>query len=286
MLADTLDGVCASGLWEAKLGHEEFEGELHTYSPAYRDDEINEIFELSHTVVFNSTSQLNRYKYVIDQFRSSTDIGVRINPECSVTDTALYDPCAPGSRLGIRSNESDSMDWSLVDGLHFHALCEQDSFALEKVLHAVEKRFADALPKLRWLNMGGGHFLTQSGYNTAHFVDIILGFKKRHPHLDIYIEPGGATVLNAGMLVATVLDVTPGDPPNGILDISCTCHTPDVLEMPYRPAVQNEVPPKDTTHVYRHQGDHGGTGVHAIGEGGKQSYAQGGGKSRHCSKNY
>lgn len=250
VMANVLDGVCASGLWEAKLGYEEFDGEVHTYCPAYRPDEIDDIFKMSHTVVFNSVSQLNQFREVIARHRPKTEIGIRINPECSVTETELYDPCSPGSRLGIRLQDIDTVDWSLVDGIHFHALCEQTSHALEKVLHSVEDRFSDALSKVRWLNMGGGHFITQEDYDIEHFVRLVTAFKGRHPHLRLYIEPGGAVVLNAGILVASVLDVLPGSPPNAILDISCTCHTPDVLEMPYRPKVQSEIPIADAPHVY------------------------------------
>jgi carboxynorspermidine decarboxylase len=251
LLARYLDGVCASGLWEARLGSAEFDGEVHTYSPAYREDEIDEIFERSHTVVFNSASQLNRFRNRIVQHRMTTEAGIRINPECSVTETALYDPCAPHSRLGVRLENIDEVDWSLVDGVHFHALCEQTSYALEKVLGSVEERFASTLANVKWLNMGGGHFITSPGYDISHFVDVVRSFNKRHPHLQLYIEPGGAVVLNAGKLVATVLDITPGEPPNAILDISCTCHTPDVLEMPYRPAVTNEVPLDVAPYKYR-----------------------------------
>ena len=254
LIAAQLDGVCASGLWEARLGSSEFGREVHTYCPAYRDDEIEEIFELSHTVVFNSPSQLNRFRTHILNNRSDTEIGIRINPECSVTETALYDPCAPNSRLGVKLEQIADVDWSLVDGIHFHALCEQTSFALEKVLNSVEKRFAGALEKVKWLNMGGGHFITSAGYDISHFIEVIRSFQNRHPHLQLYIEPGGAVVLNAGILVATVLDILPGQPQNAILDISCTCHTPDVLEMPYRPAVMNEVPLENASHTYRFGG--------------------------------
>ena len=251
LMAAVLDGVCASGLWEARLGSEEFDGEVHTYSPAYRDDEIEEIFKISHTVVFNSASQLSRYDDQIHRFRATTEIGIRINPECSVTETAIYDPCSPGSRLGIRYANLEDVDWRLVDGIHFHALCEQDAFALEKVLTSVANRFSEALNRVKWLNMGGGHFITQNGYDIGHFVQVINRFKHQYPHLQLYIEPGGAVVLNAGILVASVLDILPGTPKNAILDISCTCHTPDVLEMPYRPRVLTEVPATDTPYVYQ-----------------------------------
>lgn len=251
IISDVLDGVCASGLWEARLGSEKFDGAVHTYSPAYRDDEIDEIFRLSHTVIFNSASQLSRFRDTILQYRPNTQIGIRINPECSVTETALYDPCAPNSRLGIRYADVSAVDWPLVDGIHFHALCEQTSFALEKVLKRVEIRFGDVIDRVHWLNMGGGHFITQANYDVAHFIQVVNDFKLRHPHLQLVIEPGGAVVLNAGILVATVLDILPGDPPNAILDISCTCHTPDVLEMPYRPGVMNEVPLETASHTYR-----------------------------------
>ncbi|MBN2344212.1 MAG: carboxynorspermidine decarboxylase [Deltaproteobacteria bacterium] len=251
IIADALNGVCASGLWEARLGHTKFDGEVHTYSPAYRDDEMAEIFSLSHTVVFNSATQLRHFTPVIAQYRPKTQVGIRINPECSVTDTPLYDPCTPYSRLGIRQSNIGDVDFSMVDGLHFHALCEQTSYALEKVLLAVERNFASQLAVVKWLNMGGGHFITQPEYNTDHLISIIRAFQERHPHLQLYMEPGGAVVLNAGRLVTTVLDILPGSPKNVILDISCTCHTPDVLEMPYRPAIEGEVPVRETPHTYR-----------------------------------
>lgn len=251
LIAEYLDGVCASGLWEAKLGKDKFNGEVHTYSPAYRDDEIEEIFSLSHTVIFNSASQLACFQQQIRRHKKETQIGIRVNPECSVTTTPLYDPCAANSRLGIQSAHIGAIDFAMIDGLHFHALCEQNSIALEKVLGAVEEKFKTQLNQVQWLNMGGGHFVTQQDYDTEHFVKIITAFQKRHPHLQLYMEPGGAVVLNAGVLVATVLDVLEHDPPTALLDISCTCHTPDVLEMPYRPSIQNEVSVDEAPFCYQ-----------------------------------
>lgn len=252
MIAQALDGVCASGLWEARLANETFNGELHTYSPAYRENEIDEIFNISHTVVFNSTSQLNIFKNKIQQYRPTTQVGLRINPECSVATTALYDPCAAQSRLGVTLAETSNIDMAIVDGFHFHALCEQDSFALEKVLLAFESKFKDKFQHIQWLNMGGGHFITQPGYDTDHFIRTIQSFQKRHPHLTLYIEPGGAVVLNAGVLVSTVLDVLDQrKPPIAIMDISCPCHTPDVLEMPYRPSIENEIPIEHAPYTYQ-----------------------------------
>jgi carboxynorspermidine decarboxylase len=250
-IAEKLDGVAASGLYEAKLGSEHFKKEVHTYCPAFRDDEINTICELSDHVIFNSAGQIDKFKQQIKNYSDTTSFGLRVNPECSVTSPPIYDPCAPGSRLGVTQQQIKNADLSPIKGFHFHALCEQNSDALEKVLLTFEKRFAQFLPALKWVNIGGGHNFTSDDYNIDHFVRIITGFKRRHPALEIFAEPGSAVVRDTGVLVAQVLDIVENSGKTAILDISCTCHTPDIIEMPYRASVQNEVPLNKAKYKYR-----------------------------------
>ena len=241
VLAPYLAGTEASGLYESRLGREELpEKENHVFCAAYRADEFEELLQYADHIVFNSPSQLAKFGPAAKAAGKS--IGLRINPECSTQEGhEIYDPCAPGSRLGTTRAQWDAAVAAhpelpaLLDGLHFHTLCEQDADALAVTLAAVEEKFADLLPKMQWLNFGGGHHITRPGYALATLESCILSVRQKYG-VQVYLEPGEAWALNAGYLVTTVLDTLHnGDTSLAILDMSAACHTPDVIEMPYRP---------------------------------------------------
>ena len=241
VLAPYLAGTEASGLYESRLGREELpEKENHVFCAAYRADEFEELLQYADHIVFNSPSQLAKFGPAAKAAGKS--IGLRINPECSTQEGhEIYDPCAPGSRLGTTRAQWDAAVAAhpelpaLLDGLHFHTLCEQDADALAVTLAAVEEKFADLLPKMQWLNFGGGHHITRPGYDLATLESCILSVQQKYG-VQVYLEPGEAWALNAGYLVTTVLDtLRNGDTSLAILDMSAACHTPDVIEMPYRP---------------------------------------------------
>ena len=241
VLAPYLAGTEASGLYESRLGREELpEKENHVFCAAYRADEFEELLQYADHIVFNSPSQLAKFGPAAKAAGKST--GLRINPECSTQEGhEIYDPCAPGSRLGTTRAQWDAAVAAhpelpaLLDGLHFPTLCEQDADALAMTLAAVEEKFADLLPKMQWLNFGGGHHITRPGYDLATLESCILSVRQKYG-VQVYLEPGEAWALNAGYLVTTVLDTLHnGDTSLAILDMSAACHTPDVIEMPYRP---------------------------------------------------
>lgn len=243
-----LSGVCASGLDEARLGREEFCGEVHAGAPAFREEEFDELLSYCGHVVFNSFSQWRRFK---KKAAGKVSCGIRVNPEHSEVKTAIYDPCGPFSRLGVtRANfEPDELDG--ISGLHFHTLCELDSDSLERTLSAFEEKFGEFLPRMKWVNMGGGHHITRPGYDLERLCRVLSGFHERHPHLEIYLEPGEAVALNAGFLVASVLDVVENGKKIAVLDTSAAAHMPDVLEMPYRPHVIGSKEAGELVHTYR-----------------------------------
>lgn len=230
-----LAGTAASGLYEARLAAEYFGGENHVYAPAYRADEIAELAEICDHVIFNSFAQVKKFaRYV-------KSAGLRINPEHSTQKTPLYDPCAENSRLGVRVDEFKSARPALIemlDGLHFHTLCEQNSDALEETVAAVEQNFGAYLHKMKWLNLGGGHHITKKNYDIARLKKIIRHLQETYG-VEIYLEPGEAVALDAGFLVAQILEIQPArnGVSNVILDASAACHMPDVLEMPYHPEI-------------------------------------------------
>lgn len=230
MISGYLCGTTASGLYEARLGREEFPGEVHVFSPAYKDSEFDEIVSVSDHIVFNSVPQLMKFK---DRCRGRS-IGLRINPECSTQDTPIYDPCAVGSRLGVRICDFDESVLQYLDGLHFHTLCEQNSDALEVTLRAVEEKFGRYLSRLKWLNLGGGHHITRPDYDRERLCRLIKHLQKTYG-VQVYLEPGEAVALRAGWLVTEVMDIVHNGLDVAILDASAACHAPDVLEMPYRP---------------------------------------------------
>ncbi|QGY38682.1 carboxynorspermidine decarboxylase [Pseudodesulfovibrio cashew] len=240
MLAETLDGVCASSPHEARLGHEEFGREVHTFAAGYSEADIRDLCETSGHIVFNSFAQLDRFRPLVRELAAKhgreIELGVRINPEHSEGAVPLYDPCSPGSRLGVRNAHFDRDNLDGVTGLHWHNLCEQDADCLERTIAAVEANFADVLPRMRYVNFGGGHHITRSDYDVDLLVDLIVRFKKKWG-VEVYLEPGEAVALNAGYLVASVLDVTQADMPLAVMDSAVPCHMPDVIEMPYRPHI-------------------------------------------------
>ncbi|MCD8332144.1 MAG: carboxynorspermidine decarboxylase [Oscillospiraceae bacterium] len=254
-LAPYLDGTEASGLYEARLGFEEMPGkQVHVFSAAYRQDQWEQMIEYADHIVFNSPRQLARFGSSAK--RAGVSLGLRINPQCSTQQGhGIYDPCAPGSRLGVTREQWDREMTpeltALVDGLHFHTLCEQDADDLETTLTAVEERFGDILPRMQWLNMGGGHHVTRPGYHIAQLEDCIRRAAKSWD-LQVYLEPGEAWALNAGYLAARVLDVVEnGGVSTAILDASAACHMPDVLEMPYRPPVYGGGEPEESRYAFR-----------------------------------
>ncbi len=243
-----LKGTTASSLYEAKLGKEEMGGETHIFSPAYLEREFDEILSLCDHIVFNSFSQWKKYKEKALQHKKSC--GLRINPECSTQEHAIYDPCSPGSRLGIPASAFEGESLEGIEGLHFHTLCEQNADALQKTLEAVEQTFGKFLFKMKWLNFGGGHHITRADYDIETLVSCILHMKEKY-HLEIYLEPGEAVALNAGFLVTRVEDIVQNGMEIAILDTSAACHMPDVIEMPYRPPLLDSGLPGEKPYTYR-----------------------------------
>jgi carboxynorspermidine decarboxylase len=233
LIAEYLCGTTASGLFEARLGHEEMGKENHVFAPAYRDDEIDEIVSICDHIIFNSFSQVEKFKEKVLQ--AGKKVGLRINPECSTQDGHdIYDPCATGSRFGVTKEQFRPELLEGVSGLHFHTLCQQNSDDLAKTLIAVEEKFGQWLPQMEWINFGGGHHITREDYNIPLLEECITRMQEKYD-LEVYLEPGEAIALNAGYLVTTVLDTMKNGIDIAILDTSASCHMPDVLEMPYRP---------------------------------------------------
>ena len=249
LISQYLAGTTASGLYEAKLGREEFGGEVHVFAPAFKDADLEEILEIADHIVFNSERQLRKH---VDKCRAvGVSVGLRINPECSTQgDHALYDPCAAGSRFGVRIDQFSEDLLDLVDGLHFHTLCEQNSDDLKTTLDAVEAKFGPYLHRIKWLNMGGGHHVTREDYNLDLLISSIQHMQETYG-LEVYIEPGEAIALNAGYLVTEVLDIFENGIETLVLDASATCHMPDVLEMPYRPPLRHGFEAGEKAYTYR-----------------------------------
>jgi carboxynorspermidine decarboxylase len=235
-LRRVLDGCCASSVHEARLAREAFGGEVHAFAAAFSDADFEALLPLADHLTFNSFAQWRRFREVAGPRAGAVACGLRINPEHSEGATPIYDPCAPRSRLGARRADFAGQDLTGLAGLHFHTLCEQNADALERTFAAVEQRFGDLLPRFRWLNMGGGHHITRPDYEVDRLVRVIRSARDRYG-VEVYLEPGEAVALDAGTLVARVLDVVDNGGPIAILDASAACHMPDVLEMPYRPRV-------------------------------------------------
>ncbi len=249
LLKKYLAGSAASGLYEARLGHEEFGGETHVFSPAYREDEWDELLRYADHIVFNSPAQVRRY--AARARAAGKSVGLRVNPEHSTQEGhAIYDPCAPGSRLGTTFANFDEDILPLLDGLHFHTLCEQDSDALEETVEAVERSFGAYLPRMKWLNLGGGHHITRPDYDVERLLRVVRRLRGRYG-VEVYLEPGEAVVLNAGFFVTSVLETLENGMPIAIVDASAACHMPDVLEMPYRPPLHGSGNPGEKPFTYR-----------------------------------
>lgn len=247
-----LHGATASSVWEAKLA-KEMDKEVHVFSPAYKQADIDAMCSLVNHLSFNSIGQWKKYKNQLSA--AGVSVGLRINPEHQEAETPLYDPAAPGSRLGVRKTELEDFDVSQLEGFHVHNLCECDSFATERTLRSVEENFGHWFKHIKWLNLGGGHLMTREGYDVEHLIGTLKAFKQRHPHLDVILEPGSAVAWQTGPLIAEVVDIVENEGNIAILDISATAHMPDVLEMPYRPAVLNGGEMGEKAYDYRFGGN-------------------------------
>ena len=241
-------GTAASSLNEARLGAEEFGGQVHLCVPAYKDSEFDQLLALADHVVFNSFPQWRRFKPRVLARGDATRCGMRVNPEHSEVETPIYDPCAPGSRLGVRRADFEPESLDGISGLHFHTLCGNDADALARTLATFEDKFGEFLPAMGWVNFGGGHHIARDDYDVDGLCAIIEGFRRRHD-LEVFLEPGEGIVMNAAVLVASVLDVQPNG--TAILDASASAHMPDVLEMPYRVDIRDAGPPGELDHTYR-----------------------------------
>jgi carboxynorspermidine decarboxylase len=248
LIRQYLKGCTASSVWEAKLAAEEFSREVHAYAPAYKQEDIDELLPLVNHLSFNSVSQWHKYREQTAD--AGVSVGLRINPEHQEAETELYDPSAPGSRLGIRASELKQQDLTGVEGLHVHNLCECDSFALERTLEAVETRFGEQLKQMKWLNLGGGHLMTRQGYDVDHLIKQLKRLRETYD-LQVILEPGSAVAWQTGPLVCEVVDIVENQGQIALLDISATAHMPDVLEMPYRPVITGAGLPAEKAFSYR-----------------------------------
>lgn len=272
MIGAYISGTTASGLYEAKLGQEEMGKENHVFAPAYKDADMEELMQICDHIIFNSAAQYERHKERLREHNAAcasegvqtvgkensgrkVSIGLRVNPEYSTQEGhAIYDPCAPGSRLGIteqmlRTHFPEGLPEE-IEGLHFHTLCEQDADDLVKTFHAFEEKFKPYLTNIKWLNLGGGHHITRPGYQLEQLKELLLSIRETY-HVDVYLEPGEAISLNAGYLVTEVQDVVHNDMDILILDASAACHMPDVLEMPYRPPLHEGYEAGEKAYTYR-----------------------------------
>lgn len=250
LIGEYLSGTCASSLNEARLGREEMGKEVHIFSPAYKMEELPLIAGLCDSVVFNNISQLETGREIVKRYNKDCEIGIRVNPEYSEIEVDLYNPCVPGSRFGVKTDELEKADLRDVSGIHFHTLCEQDQDVLERTLQVFEQKFAKYIKGMKWVNFGGGHHITRKDYDVDKLIEIIRRFKDRYG-VQVYLEPGEAVALNAGVLVSRVLDVFDDEFHNVILDTSATCHMPDVIEMPYRPGIRGGGKPQEYEYTYR-----------------------------------
>ena len=251
LVREYLDGCCTSGLYEARFSNEYFKKQTHTYSPAFKDEEFDEIVRLSEHIVFNSFAQWQKFK---EKALGKVSCGIRINPEVSSAPTDLYNPCALYSRLGVTKEEFRSDLLEGIEGLHFHALCEQNVEALEEVLKGVEKSFGEFIPQMKWINFGGGHHITKEGYDVDRLIDLIVDFKRRYD-VEVYLEPGEAIGWETGVLIARVLDIVHNGIDIAILDTSAEAHMPDTIIMPYRAEVRGAKEAGVKPYTYRLAGN-------------------------------
>jgi carboxynorspermidine decarboxylase len=248
-----LDGTCASGLHEARLGFEEYGGEVHVFAAAYSQVDIDELLTFANHIVFNSCSQWLRYReqcLTAQNSRPELAFGLRINPEHSEGAVPIYDPCAPGSRLGVPLSQLDEACLEGISGLHFHTLCEQGLEPLARTVEVVEQNFGHLLPKMSWINFGGGHHITAPDYSVNGLVELVKDFSERY-QVQVYLEPGEAMAIGTGILSCEVLDITWNQLNQAILDTSATCHMPDTLEMPYRPDITGAGEAEEFEYNYR-----------------------------------
>ncbi len=250
IIRKTLQGVCASSPWEARLGREEFDREVHSFAAAFKESDVVDLLKISNHLVFNSFGQLERFRPLWGKEAGRVSIGLRVNPEHSEGHTEMYDPCAVNSRLGIPRAEFEGRSLKGVEGLHFHTLCEQLFEPLERTARAFEEKFGEFLPGMKWLNLGGGHHITREGYDIDGLVELVKYFKGKY-NLEVYLEPGEAVAIGTGILVGEILDVVSNGMDIAIMDLSATCHMPDILEMPYRPTVTGGFDPGVKPHSYR-----------------------------------
>lgn len=249
LISSYLHGVCASGPIEAQLGYEEFKRETHTYSPAFTDSQMERTIKYSDHIVFNSISQWHLHRDKIKAGGKHIEIGLRVNPGHAEVEVELYNPCLPGSRFGVSPQDLEGVDLTGIDGLHFHAMCEQNSDVLERVLASFEKRFGHLIPQMKWINFGGGHHITREDYDLELLCRLINDFRKKYNNIQVYLEPGEAVVLNAGVFVTSVLDTIHNGMDIAVCDCSAETHMPDVLAMPYRPKLIGE--PENGKYTYR-----------------------------------
>jgi carboxynorspermidine decarboxylase len=275
LVAQYLSGATASSLNEARLIVEEMGCEAHTYCPIYKKEEFETLLIYSSHLTFNSLSQYASFYRQAKDFSKKVSLGLRINPEYSEVSTDIYNPGMPGSRLGIPRRLLGEQLPEGIEGLHFHVLCENDSYVLERTLHAIEEKFGSLIRQAKWINMGGGHLITREGYDVEHLVKILKDFRKRYPNLEeIILEPGEAIGWHTGYLVSTIQDIIPQDNLQiAMLDVSFSCHMPDCLEMPYKPSIINARNPRlDDKFIYRMggssclAGDYMGMGDYAFDE--------------------
>lgn len=250
MLSEHLKGTTASGLYEAKLGREYFDGEVHVFSPAYKQEEMDELVKIADHIVFNSFSQWKKYKEQVMNCGRKISCGIRCNPEYSEIETDIYNPCFKNSRLGTTLDNFDEDMLEGIDGLHFHTMCEQNSDVLKRTIPHIEEKFGKYLYKMKWINLGGGHHITRDDYDLDTLVECVNYFKNKYD-LEVYLEPGEAVALNAGYLAAEVLETGKNGMNLAILDTSVACHMPDVLEMPYRPNIIGAGMPDEKKYTYR-----------------------------------
>lgn len=251
LISKYLAGTTASGLYEAKLGHEEMGNrEVHVYCPAYKEADMDELVKVSDHIIFNSINQWEKYKDKVKNAPRQISCGLRINPEYSEIETDIYNPCITGSRLGIRLQDLEKADLTGIDGLHFHTMCEQNSDVLKRTIEVIDKKFASYLKNMKWVNLGGGHHVTREDYDIATLEECILHMKNTYD-VEVYLEPGEAVALNAGVLVTEVLDIICNGMNIAIVDTSAACHMPDVLEMPYRPYIIDSGKAGEKPYTYR-----------------------------------
>ena len=252
LIGKYLNGTTASGLHELMLGSKEFGGECHVYAPAYDPRDFHQVLDLADHIVFNSPSQWTAFKEQVRASPKKVECSIRINPEYSEVEVDLYNPCAPGSRMGTTKANFDEKALDGITGLNFHTMCEQDSYTLERTLVHVEAKFGEFIrKKCKFVNFGGGHHITKEGYDVDHLITVIRAFKSRYPGIEVYLEPGEAVALNTGVLIARVLDTMSNNLDIAILDTSATTHMPDVIEMPYRPRILGSGEPGEKQFTYR-----------------------------------